>query len=46
MSTDLMDMSKLFVTPWTAAHQVSLSIINSKSLLMSIKSVDMNTTQP
>ena len=32
---------QLFVTPWTAAHQVSLSIINSQSLLklMSIKSV-------
>ena len=23
----------LFVTPWTAAHQASLSIINSQSLL-------------
>ena len=31
----------LFVTPWTAAHQASLSIINSRSLLklMSIQSV-------
>ena len=31
----------LFVTPWTAAHQASLSIINSRSLLklMSIGSV-------
>ena len=31
----------LFVTPWTAAHQSSLSITNSQSLLklMSIKSV-------
>ena len=31
----------LFVTPWTAAHQVSLSITNSRSLLklMSIESV-------
>ena len=31
----------LFVTPWTAAHQASLSITNSRSLhkLMSIKSV-------
>ena len=31
----------LFVTPWTAAHQASLSIINSQSLpkLMSIDSV-------
>ena len=32
---------RLFVTPWTAAHQVSLSITNSRSLLklMSIESV-------
>ena len=32
---------RLFVTPWTAAHQDSLSIINSQSLLklMSIESV-------
>ena len=32
---------QLFVTPWTAAHQVSLSITNSQSLLklMSFKSV-------
>ena len=32
---------RLFVTPWTAAHQVSLSITNSWSLLklMSIESV-------
>ena len=31
----------LFVTPWTAAHQASLSITNSRSLLklMSIESV-------
>ena len=31
----------LFVTPWTAAHQASLSIINSQSLLklMSVESV-------
>ena len=31
----------LFVTPWTAAHQASLTITNSRSLLklMSIKSV-------
>ena len=26
-------MSQLFVTPWTAAHQASLSITNSQSLL-------------
>ena len=32
---------RLFATPWTAAHQVSLSITNSQSLLIltSIKSV-------
>ena len=32
---------RLFVTPWTAAHQVSLSITNSRSLLklISIESV-------
>ena len=32
---------QLFLTPWTTAHQASLSIINSRSLLklMSIKSV-------
>ena len=32
---------RLFVTPWTAAHQASLSITNSQSLLnlVSIKSV-------
>ncbi|KAB0337235.1 hypothetical protein FD755_025686 [Muntiacus reevesi] len=32
---------RLFVTPWTAAHQASLSIINSRSLLklMSIELV-------
>ena len=34
-------MSQLFATPWTAAHQASLSITNSWSLLklMSIESV-------
>ena len=30
-------MSDSFATPWTAAHQASLSITNSQSLLMSIK---------
>ena len=30
---------QLFATPWTAAHQASLSITNSRSLLMSIKPV-------
>ena len=34
-------MSQLFATPWTAAHQASLSITNSRSLLrlMSIELV-------
>ena len=33
--------AQLFVTPWTASHQASLSITNSRSLLklMSIESV-------
>ena len=32
---------RLFATPWTAAHQASLSITNSRSLLklMSVESV-------
>ena len=36
----LLSRVQLFVTPWTAAHQASLSITNSRSLLelMSIKS--------
>ena len=37
----LLSRGQLFVTPWTAAHQASLSITNSRSLLklMSIESV-------
>ena len=37
----LLNYVRLFVTPWTAVHQASLSITNSRSLLklMSIKSV-------
>ena len=37
----LLSCVRLFVTPWTVAHQASLSITNSQSLLklMSIKSV-------
>ena len=37
----LLSRDRLFVTPWTAAHQASLSIINSPGLpkLMSIESV-------
>ena len=40
-SIQLLSHVWLFVTPWTAAHQASLSITNSQSLfiLMSIKSV-------
>ena len=40
-SVQLLSHVRLFVTPWTAAHQASLSITNSWSLfkLMSIKSV-------
>ena len=40
-SVQLLSHVRLFVTPWTAAHQASLSITNLQSLLklMSIKSV-------
>ena len=40
-SVQLLSRVQLFVTPWTAAHQASLSITKSRSLLkfMSIKSV-------
>ena len=40
-SVQLLSHFCLFVTPWTAAHQASLSITNSQSLLklMSIESV-------
>ena len=40
-SVQLLSCVQLFVTPWTAAHQASLSITNSWSLLklMSIESV-------
>ena len=39
---------QLFATPWTAAHQASLSITNSRSLLklMSIKSVILSNHHP
>ena len=41
VSVQLLSRVQLFVTPWTAAHQASLSIINSQSLLklMSIELV-------
>ena len=32
-SVQLLSHVRLFETPWTAAHQASLSIINSQSLL-------------
>ena len=32
-SVQLLSHVQLFVTPWTAAHQASLSITNSQSLL-------------
>ena len=40
-SVQLLSHVRLFVTPWTASHQASLSITNSKSLhkFMSIQSV-------
>ena len=40
-SVQLLSRVQLFATPWTAAHQASLSISNSQSLpkLMSIESV-------
>ena len=40
-SVQLLNRVQLFVTPWTAAHQASLSITNSRNLPkpMSIKSV-------
>ena len=40
-SVQLLSHVQLFATPWTAAHQASLSITNAQSLLrlMSIKSV-------
>ena len=40
-SVQLLSLVQLFVTPWAAAHQASLSITNSQSLLklMSIESV-------
>ena len=41
LSVQLLSHVQLFVTPWTAAHQASLSITNSRSLLklMSIELV-------
>ena len=41
ISVQLLNCVQIFATPWTAAHQASLSITNSRSLLksMSIESV-------
>ena len=43
-SVQLLSCVRLFVTPWTAAQQASLSIINSRSLLklMSIELMPSN----
>ena len=38
-SIQLLSCVRLFATPWTAAHQASLSITNSQSLPKSIESV-------
>ena len=38
-SVQLLSLVWLFATPWTAAHQASLSITNSQSLLKPIESV-------
>ena len=40
-SVQILSCVRLFATPWTAAHQASLSITNSRSLpkFMSIESV-------
>ena len=48
-SVQLLSRVRLFATPWTAVHQVSLSITNSRSLLklMSVKLVmPSNAIQP
>ena len=44
-SVQLLSRVRLFMTPWTAAHQASLSITNSRSSLklMSIKSVMLSS---
>ena len=39
LSVQLLSRVRLFVTPWIAAHQASLSITNSQSSLKLIKSV-------
>ena len=46
VSVQLLSRVRLFVTPWTAARQASLSITNSQSLLklMSIESVVISSS--
>ena len=46
-SVQLLSCVRLFVTPWTAAHQASLSITNSQILLklMSIELVMLSCVQ-
>ena len=36
----------VFVTPWTAAHQVSLSLTNSQSLLTHMSTESNGVIQP
>ena len=44
-SVQLLSSVLLFATPWTAAHQASLSITNSWSLLK-LMSIEFDTIQP
>ena len=44
-SVQLLSCVRLFVTPWTAARQASLSITNSRSLLK-LMSIKLDAIQP
>ena len=46
ISVQLLSRVQLFVTPWTAARQASLSITNSQSLLKFMSIVLGDATQP
>ena len=45
-SVQLLSCVQLFVTPWTAARQASLSITNSRSLLKSVIHQVSDAIQP
>ena len=45
-SVQLLSRVRLFATPWIAAHQASLSIINSRSLLKLMPMESVTSTQP